>query len=100
MHKTTFVSLAAIIAIGFIGGCSSSQKSDSSIQQKTEEATSWSGQMQRLNMTVSELVPYVFDDRKFYDPKNYAEIEEHTKTLASLAHGLDQSQKKFGFGSQ
>lgn len=81
--------LTSLISVG----CSSSNKASDSAGGSSGSAESWQGGMQKLNATVSDLIPYVFDDRQFNDPKNYDVIEERTKDLAVLAHKLDQSKE-------
>lgn len=82
----------AVCAI-LIGCSSSNRESQPSGSAEAKPSETWQGKMQSLNATVSELIPYVFDDRQFNDPKNYEKIEEKTKALAGLAHGIDPSQK-------
>lgn len=84
---------ATIFCAAFLTACAATDKNTNDSASTETASPSWQGRMQQLNVTISDLIPYVFDDRQFYDPKNFSVIEEKTKAFASLAHGLDQTKK-------
>lgn len=53
---------------------------------------SWNAKMAEIATTLTALIPYLFDDKKFQDPQNSQQILQLAKKLRDLAHSIDQTK--------
>lgn len=82
----------ATIAL-FVLSCNSQQKpAPSGPALDAEPPRSWSGKMQALSVTLSDLLPLVTSKAKFNAPANYQRIETDVRSLRTLAHGLQNTK--------
>lgn len=60
----------------------------SNLAEAKEKPRHWNERMKQLSQVLSELLPDVISTERFNSPKNFKKIEENTKKLASLTHGM------------
>ncbi len=86
MNKILILTILA--AINF--ACTS--KNNVSAETSTQEPKTWNAQMAKMYASMQELLPMVYSERNFSDPKNYNSILNNTKNMMGLAHSIDQSK--------
>lgn len=84
--------IIVLIATLTLISCTSTEEQNETTATSTPANPTWTGQMLKLSNTLSELVPYLFDDKKFFDPDNKNIILKKAKELTGLAHTLDQKK--------
>ena len=60
--------------------------------EQTEQPKTWNAQMAGLYNSMQELLPLVYSEKNFSDPKNFDAILKNTKQLRDLSHNIDQSK--------
>ncbi len=88
-YNISFCFVALLTAIA----CAQTAKKETPKDNESVSEASWNSRMGDLRITLSQLGPFLFDDKKFNDPANFEAIKTQTKKLGELAHTLDQSQK-------
>ncbi len=83
------VAVATVMAVGI--QCAHKDKSEDA---KARDLGQWQYKMLALSDATSKLLPLVASPRAFNDPKNEADIEKSTKTLASMAHSVSMTEAK------
>lgn len=69
--------LTLVVLVGFF-----------SFYQKPKAEETWREKMQKLETTLSNLLPLVLSEKNFTNQKNKTKISENINTLVKLAHGL------------
>lgn len=96
MKRTTLLVLGLIV-VGSIILCAKRVGADELARPDpkaspplTEKAIPWSGKMQSLYKTLSDVLTDVTSNRRFNDPENKLRIQMETDELARLAHDLNR----------
>ena len=87
-------SLLSTIAVGNVGCESANEKSAPAGAASDSKASGeWSGRMQQLSQSLTQLLPLVADYRAFNDPSNAEIIQNSMTQLKSMSHQVKRSNK-------
>lgn len=86
----SLISLAALLAVALVTGCSSKDKAPTETAPAPHD---WSAKMQELSGTLNKLLPLVSDSKEFNNPANDAAIDDATAHLKKLSHQVRKLEK-------